>query len=230
MISKLTVAIATLGAAFGALPSAAQPASSASAATADRVLPPDIDSESLSRLPALRREDLDAEGQRIWDYVVGDGPRPLTGPVAVSMHSPKVAEAFQMLNQYLRNGSILEPRDYEVVIMQAAWEFEQAYEWSAHEGGARRFGVPENVIETVKFDREPEGLSERDTMLIRFARALLRDHEIDSELYADIVAEFGRQGMVELATIIGDYVMVGFVLTAADQHLPPNMQNTLPER
>jgi hypothetical protein len=36
--------------------------------------------------------------------------------------------------------------------------------------------------------------------------------------------------MVELATIMGDYIMVGFVLTAADQHLPPNMTNTLPER
>lgn len=222
MIRKLALPVAMLSAALGAQNAAGQ--------TAERVLPPDIDPESLSRLPALHREDLDADGQRVWDYVVGDGPRPLTGPAAVSMHSPKVAEAFQMLNQYLRNGSILEPRDYEVVVMQAAWEFEQAYEWSAHEGGARRFGVPEDVIETVKFDREPEGLSERDTILIRFARALLRDHRVSSELYADVIGQFGEQGMVELATIMGDYVMVGFVLTAADQQLPATMQNTLPER
>jgi hypothetical protein len=36
--------------------------------------------------------------------------------------------------------------------------------------------------------------------------------------------------MVDLATIMGDYIMVGMVLTAADQHLPANMQNTLPDR
>jgi len=193
-------------------------------------LPADIDPESLSRLPALTRDQLDAEGQRVYDYVVGNGPRPLTGPAAVSMHSPGVAEPFQMLNQYLRNGGILEPRDYEVAVMQAAWEFEQAYEWSAHEGASRRIGVPEAVIETIKFDREPQGLGERDTVIIRFARALMREHAVSSELYAEVVEHFGRQGMVELATIMGDYIMVGFVLTAADQHLPPNMTNTLPER
>ncbi len=193
-------------------------------------LPPDIDPESLSRLPALTRDQLDDEGRRVWDLVVGDGPRPLTGPVAVSMHSPRVAEAFHMLNQYLRTEGVLEPRDYEVAILQAAWEFEQAYEWSAHEAGARRLGVPDAVIDTIKFDREPVGLSEKDTLIIRFARALLRDHEVDSELYAAIVEHFGRQGMVELATIMGDYVMVGFVLTAADQRLPPGREDTLPRR
>jgi len=198
--------------------------------TGEPGLPADIDPESLSRLPALTRDQLDAEGQRVYDYVVGNGPRPLTGPAAVSMHSPGVAEPFQMLNQYLRNGGILEPRDYEVAVMQAAWEFEQAYEWSAHEGASRRIGVPEAVIETIKFDREPQGLGERDTVIIRFARALMREHAVSSELYAEVVEHFGRQGMVELATIMGDYIMVGFVLTAADQHLPPNMTNTLPER
>jgi 4-carboxymuconolactone decarboxylase len=204
-------------------PAFAQPA-------AERALPADVNPESLSRLPALTRDQLDAEGQVVWDYVVGDGPRPLTGPAAVSMHSPGVAESFQRLNQYLRNGSTLEPRDYEVVVLQAAWEFEQAYEWSAHEGGARRFMVPDAVIDTIKFDRAPEGLSAKDTAIIRFARALLREHEVSSELYAEVVSHFGERGMVELATIMGDYVMVGFVLTAADQHLPANMTNTLPER
>jgi len=204
------------------LPAGAQPSSG-------MALPPDIDPESLSRLPALHREDLDDEGKAVWDYVVGEGPRPLTGPAAVSMHSPKVAEAFQMLNQYLRNAGVLEPRDYEVAVMQAAREFEQPYEWSAHEGASRRLGVPEEVIDIIKYDREIEGIGERDALIIRFARALMREHRVSPELYAAIVDQFGQQGMVELATIMGDYIMVGFVLTAADQHLPQTMRNTLPE-
>jgi len=67
-------------------------------------------------------------------------------------------------------------------------------------------------------------------LIIRFARALLRDHEVNSALYAEIVEHFGERGMVDLATIMGDYVMVGFVLTAADQHLPENRPDTLPAR
>jgi 4-carboxymuconolactone decarboxylase len=193
-------------------------------------LPADVDRESLSRLPALSRDQLDADGQAAYDLVVGDGPKPTTGPAAVSMHSPKVAEAFHLLNQYLRNDGVLEARDYEVAILHAAWEFEQAYEWSAHERAARGLGVPDAVIDTIKYDREPQNLSERDTAIIRFGRALFRDHEVDADLYAEVIAHFGQRGMVELATIMGDYVMVGLVLTAADQHLPPNLPNTLPER
>jgi 4-carboxymuconolactone decarboxylase len=195
---------------------------------ADAELPADIDPESLSRLPALTREDLDEAGQAAWDLVVGDGPRPTTGPAAVSMHSPKVAEAFHLLNQYLRNEGVLEPRYYEVAILQAAREFDQAYEWSAHEAAARRFGVPDAVIDTIKHDRAIGSLPEKDDVIIRFARALLREHKVSSELYADVVDHFGQKGMVELATIMGDYIMVGFVLTAADQRLPPGREDTLP--
>jgi 4-carboxymuconolactone decarboxylase len=193
-------------------------------------LPADVDPESLSRLPALTRDQLDDEGKRAYDLVVGDGPRPLTGPAAVSMYSPKVAEAFHLLNQYLRNDGVLTPRDYEVAILHAAWEFEQAYEWAAHEPAARRFGVPDAVIDTIKYDREPVGLEKKDELIIRFGRALFRDHVVDSELYAEVVEHFGQQGMVEIATIMGDYVMVGFVLTAADQRLPPGRVDTLPRR
>lgn len=196
----------------------------------DRELPADIDPESLSRLPALTYDELDAEGRAAWDLVVGDGPRPLTGPTAVSMHSPKVAEAFHHLNQYLRNNSVLEPRDYEVAILCAAWEFEQAYEWSAHEGAARRLQIPDAVIDAIAYDRALTGIGERDALIIRFSRALLREHHVSSELYAEVVDVFGRQGMVDMATIIGDYVMVGFVLTAADQRLPAGREDTLPAR
>lgn len=196
----------------------------------ERALPPDVDPESYSRLPALERSDLDAEGRQAWDLVVGDGPRPLTGPAAVSMYSPKVAESFHRLNQYLRNDGVIPQRYYEVAILHAAWEFEQAYEWSAHEGAAREAGVPDRVIDTIKYDREIENLSEKDAVIIRFGRALFRDHEVDSALYSQVVEHFGEQGMVELATIMGDYVMAGLVLTAADQHIPPDRPSTFPER
>ncbi len=221
MIRTLIVSAAVAAACCITVPGNAQ-------SVADRELPPDIDPESLSRLPALTRGELDAAGQAAWDLVVGDGPRPTTGPAAVSMYSPKVAEAFHLLNQYLRNDGVLEPRYYEVAILHAAREFDQAYEWSAHEAAARRFGVPEAVIDTIKFDREIEDLPEKDEVIIRFGRALFRDHEVSSELYAQVVDHFGQQGMVEIATIMGDYLMVGLVLTAADQRLPAGREDTLP--
>ena len=193
-------------------------------------LPADIDPESLSRLPALGRDDLDPEGQAAYDIIVGSGPKPTSGPRMVTLYSPKVAEAFHHLNEYLRNDGVLGARYYEVAIIVAAWEIEQQYEYSAHEPAALRAGAPQAVIDTIRYDREPVGLSPEDTLIIRVGRQLLREHRLDSALFAEAVERFGERGTVELVTTMGDYVMAGMLLTAIDQHLPPDRPARLPER
>jgi len=193
-------------------------------------LPRDIDSKTLTRLPQLTRADLDDEGKAIYDKIVGDGPVPTTGPVSMSLYSPKVALAFNDLNGFLRYNGDLSPRHTEVAICVAAWEIEQQYEYSAHEPAALRYGAPQAVIDTIKFDREPKDLSPEETVIIKVGRQIMREHKLDSELYAEAVRLFGRKGFVELVTVMGDYVMVGMVLTAIDQHLPPNRPALLPPR
>jgi alkylhydroperoxidase family enzyme len=198
--------------------------------SASAPLPPDIDPTTLTRLPQLTRADLDDEGKAIYDKIVGDGPVPTTGPVSMSLYSPKVALAFSDLNGFLRYNGDLSPRHTEVAICVAAWEIEQQYEYSAHEPAALRYGAPQAVIDTIKYDREPVGLSPEETVIIKVGRQIMREHKLDSELYAEAVRLFGRKGLVELVTVMGDYVMVGMVLTAIDQHLPPNRPALLPPR
>jgi 4-carboxymuconolactone decarboxylase len=217
-------AMFTLVAGF-ALAGAATAQTSAGAA-----LPPDINPVTLTRLPQLTRNDLDEEGKAIYDKIVGDGPVPTTGPVSMSLYSPKIALQFNELNSFLRYNGDLSPRHTEVAICVAAWEIEQQYEYSAHEPAALRFGAPQAVIDTIKFDREPVGLSPEETVIIKVGRQIMREHKLDSDLYAEAVRLFGRKGLVELVTVMGDYVMVGMVLTAIDQRLPPNRPALLPPR
>ena len=194
-------------------------------------LPPDVDPQSFSRLPLLTRDDMkDEDGKRIYDELAGGAGKTVapTGPVAISLYSPKVAEAIQMLNQYLRFHGLLKPRDFEVAILVVAREFDQQYEWSGHEMGARAAKVPEPVIDAIKFNKGASGFSDRDTLLINFARQLLHQHKLDSDLYAKAVDTFGKQGTLELATIIGDYAMAAMMLNATDQHLPPGRPALLP--
>lgn len=193
-------------------------------------LPPDINPVSLTRLPPLTRDDLDAEGKAIYDQIVKDGPTPKGGPVAVSLYSPKIAAAFNDLNGFLRYNGDLSPRFTEVAIVVATWEIQQQFEYSAHEPAALRFGAPQEVIDTIKYNREPVGLSPEETVIIKVGRQLLREHKLDSGLYAEAVQRFGKKGFVELVTVMGDYVMVGMVLTAIDQHLPPDRPARLPPR
>ena len=223
MCTKIIVPVIAGLSLAGALPALAQE-------KAAMPLPPDIDPVSLTRLPQLTRADLDDEGKMVYDRVVGDGPTPKTGPVAVSLYSPKIAVAFSDLNGFLRYNGELSPRLTEVAILVATWEIEQQYEYSAHEPAALRFGAPQAVIDTIKYDREPEGLSPEETLIIKLGRQLMREHKVDSDVFAEAVERFGRKGVVELVTVMGDYVMVGMVLTTIDQHLPEDRPARLPPR
>lgn len=194
------------------------------------MLPADVHPESLSRLPLLTRDDLDADGKAAYDDIVADRDPPRTGPVPTSLYSPAVARAWDDLNGFLRYNGELSPRHTEVAILVAAWEIEQQYEWSAHEPAALRFGAPQEVVDTIKYDREPTGLSTEETVIIRVGRQLLREHRLDSQLYAQAVELFGEKGLIEMITVMGDYVMVGLVLTAVDQNLPPERPALLPPR
>ena len=193
-------------------------------------LPPDVNPVTLTRLPQLTRADLDDEGKAIYDKVVGDGAVPTTGPVSMSLHSPRIALAFSELNGFLRYNGDLSPRHTEVAICVATWEIQQQYEYSAHEPAALRYGAPQAVIDTIKYDREPVGLSPEETTIIKLGRAIMRDHKVSTELYNEAVQHFGRKGLVELVTVMGDYVMVGMVMTAIDQQVPADRPELLPQR
>jgi 4-carboxymuconolactone decarboxylase len=225
-------AVVGIGLVFGLTAVAGAQTGTGEPPAASTVLPKDIDPQSFSRLPMVKRDELDEDGKRIYDMLAGGEGKTVgaTGPAAISLYSPKVAESIQMLNQYLRFHGVLKPRDFEVAILVAAREFDQQYEWSGHEMGARYAKVPQPVIDTIKYNKDIAGLSDRDTLLITFARDSFHQHRISPDLYAKTVETFGKQGTLELATIIGDYAMAAIMLNATDQHLPPGRENLLPAK
>lgn len=193
-------------------------------------LPRDIHPESLSRLPPVQRAELDSEGQRIYDTLAGAGKAlARTGPSAVTMHSPKAAEPIFALNQVLRK-TVAGSKYFELAALVAAREFDQQYEWSAHEPAGLKAGLEQSVIDAVKYNRSVADLPDTDATVIRLGRALFRDHEVGPDLWAGMEKHFGRQGAVEVTLIMADYAMAGFILTAVDQRLPPDRKPLLPPR
>jgi 4-carboxymuconolactone decarboxylase len=192
-------------------------------------LPPDIDSESLSRLPLAKRDSLDENGKRIYDYIAGNrGSAPKTGPGGVSLHSPAAAEPIQMLNQALRR-TVVGAKYFEISALIAAREFDQQYEWSGHEPSALRAGVDQAAIDAIKYNRDVKGLDEKDAAIILMGRQLFRgNHQLSSDLWAKTVRLFGAQGALEITMIMGDYAMAAIFLNAVNQHLPPERKPLLP--
>jgi 4-carboxymuconolactone decarboxylase len=194
-------------------------------------LPPDINGESLSRLPVVARENLDADGKRIYDYIAGrGGTAPKTGPGGVSLHSPAPAEAIQMLNQALRR-TVIGSKYFEVSALVAAREFDQQYEWSGHEPAALRAGVDQAVVDAIKSDRDVAGLEEKSATIVLMGRQLFRgNHQLSADLWARAVRLFNPQGALEITIVMGDYAMAAVMLNAVNQQLPPGRPALLPAR
>ncbi len=191
-------------------------------ATSQNALPPDIHPVTLSRLPPVTPEDLDEEGRRLLAARQNFTPGP--GPTHVTVYSPRERSVGVPTGE----NSPIGARQFQLAVLIAAREIDQQYEWSAHEPAGRRQGLEQNVIDVVKYDRPVTGLSDKDATMITFGRTLLREHKVSSELWAKMVGHLGRQGTVDFMTIMGDYLRVGIMLNAVDQHLPPNREALLP--
>ena len=103
--------------------------------------PEDIDPQSQCRLPLPRRDELDAEGQRIYDSLAdpqGASLRGLRGPGGLHLHSPALARHTRPLNRYLRHEAGLGRRLRELAILVTARELDSQFEWAAHEARPRR--------------------------------------------------------------------------------------------
>jgi len=197
-----------------------------------RPLPPDIDSQSKSRLPLILKDSLDEEGRRIFEAINGkNGDMPRLGPPASSMYSLAAAEPYDRLNQVLRSANVIGPQFFEISTLVPAREFNQQYEWTAHELGAQRAGVAQEVIDVIKLDRPTSGLPEREATAIEFGRAMLRgNRQISPELFAKMVSLFGQRGTIEITMVMGDYAMTAMLLNAVNQQLPPDRDPLLPIR
>jgi 4-carboxymuconolactone decarboxylase len=196
-------------------------------------LPRDVDPASRSRLPLRAREDMDEQGRRLYDAVVSPRNRSLVGlrgPGGIWLHSPRLAEHVRAANQYLRFDTGLDRRLTELAILVTARELDNQFEWTAHEPAARKEGLPAKIIDIVKHRTRVTRIGAREALIIRFGREVFRERKVRPDTFARVVETFGREGMLNLAALMGNYAMTAVILNAVDQHLHPEQRPLLPRR
>jgi 4-carboxymuconolactone decarboxylase len=196
-----------------------------------RHVPSDIDPESGFRLPLPRREDLDDGSRKIYDALVEPNSRSLVGlrgPGGIRLHSPRLAEVSSPVNRYLRWEAGFSGRVRELAILVTAREHDSQFEWVAHEDEALREGVPRAVVDIVKHRRPVEGLAETDAVIIQLGRELFGRRRVSSETFARALAVFGRRGLVDLVSLMGQYAATAALLCAFDIQLHPGREAPWP--
>ena len=188
-------------------------------------LPRDVHPESLSRLPLVKREEMDEQGQRFYDAVTGPHSRTLVGlqgPSGIWLHSSELGERVRAVNQYLRFETTLARRLTELAILVTARELDNQFEWTAHEPAALKEGLDPGIIEVVKQRKPTAGLGTKETLIIDLGRKLFRERKVDPDTFAQALEVFGSRGLVELAALMGNYAATAIMLNMVDQHVRPD--------
>lgn len=197
----------------------------------NRQLAPDINPDSLSRLPLVKREDLDEAGKKAFDVVTDPKSRlraALAGPAGIWMHVPELSPHIREINWYLRNRISLDLPLAELAILATVRETDGEFEWASHEPAALKAGISQNVVDIIKYRRPIEGASPKEAMIIKFARQLLGEKRMPPETYAEALNLFGQKTLVELVLLMANYLQTSVILRAFDQQLRPDLKPMLP--
>jgi 4-carboxymuconolactone decarboxylase len=184
----------------------------------ERVLPKDVDPDSRSRLPAIRREALDERGKKAYDAAAA-GNRAPQGAAALRLHGSGTS---------VRWASPLGRALTELAILTTAREHDQPYEWSLHEMEALAVGLDPATIDIVRHRKPATALGDREAIIIQMGREIFRSHKLGSDTYARAVKTLGRANLVDVIDLMGTYSATAARLTAFNQHMPPGWKQFLP--
>jgi 4-carboxymuconolactone decarboxylase len=184
-------------------------------------MPSDIDPQSGCRLPLRKREELDEVGQRAFDRASTPGKTivGLRGPAGLHLYSPQTLDAHNVSNQHLRF-KCFDAKTREIAILTVARELDSQFEWAAHEPEALKEGVPQQIIDVIKYRKNTSGLDEAYAAIIELGRQIFHDHKVTSQAFARVKALFPPHKLVELVLLMGTYASTAALLCAFDMQVP----------
>jgi 4-carboxymuconolactone decarboxylase len=187
--------------------------------------PKDVYTETGNRLPAIKRDDLDDAGKKLFDERPGTD---FFGPAAIRLYSPAVADHMGAVNSYLRNKSGMDQRLVQLAILVTARESDSEYEWTAHEPQALKAGLEPEIIDAIRNRKPVKALAEKDAVIVDLGRQVLQKHHVMADTAATALRLYGKQGLVNIVSLMGDYASTAILLNAFDQHIRPADKALLP--
>ena len=174
----------------------------------------------MSRLQAVDPATLAPEGRAVYDKIANSPRGGVRGPFLALLQVPELCDRIQHLGAHLRYDTSFEPRLSEMAILIVARRFNCPYEWFAHEPHAVKGGLAQAVIEAIRERRRPDAMKADETALYDYATELVAHNSISDTTYQRALDTFGKRGVVELAGIIGYYMMIAMTLVAHDLQPP----------
>jgi 4-carboxymuconolactone decarboxylase len=182
----------------------------------------------MARLPIATRENVPEAQRALFDELVQRlGSVPRHGPGSVMIHVPEAHRWATGLNDYLRNQSSLSKKVQELAMLVTARELDCQHIWNAHAASARQAGVPDALVDTLRERQVLPELAPDEAAVVHYGREFFRTHRVSRGAFQAALEQFGRQGVVELSLIMGNYSLLALLINTCETDLPPDRTEPL---
>lgn len=175
----------------------------------------------MARYQKLNPGEMNPAQKAVVDEIVAGKRGRFGGPFELLIRAPEVCKHLSRLGEYLRWGSSLSPALSELAICLTARHIRANYEWHAHAPLAVEGGVPAAALEAIRTGGAPQFAAQDQALVCKLVKELIDTKRLSDASFAEGIAAFGEQGIVELGTIIGYYTAIGNALNVFEVALPP---------
>lgn len=178
-------------------------------------------SASTPRFPVIPPEQMTSRQKEVADAIAG-GPRGgLRGPYLALIHHPELADKLQALGEHLRYGAAISPANIEMVVLIVARHMNCQYEWFAHERIARNTtDLADSIIKALQINAVPPEMTGEQATLYRFSKEVIAHGQPTNSTYDEAIKHFGREGVLDIISLVGYYSLIAMVLNTSQIPLP----------
>jgi len=182
----------------------------------------------VARLPLASRDSVPENQRAAFDELLqGYGAVPRFGPGSIMIHVPKVHQMMNAVNLYLRNASSLPKKIQELAMLVTAREMDCQYIWNAHAASARASGIGDAIVDALRERKALPQLADDESAVVRYGQEFFRTHRVSRGAFQLAYEQLGKQGVIELGLIMGNYSGLALLVNSFDVELPPDRKEKI---
>jgi 4-carboxymuconolactone decarboxylase len=125
---------------------------------------------------------------------------------------PALMMAQRSYQRYLHAGSLLPPKDQEIIILRMGWLCQSEYEFGQHTLYGKKAGLTESDIVRITEGPDAPGWTPFQSALLRSVDELFEDHIVSEETWSSLSDTYDIRQIMDLLVIVGRYWTVSVVL------------------
>jgi 4-carboxymuconolactone decarboxylase len=174
----------------------------------------------MSRIPVLKRADMDTEQQRVHDAISETTTgRVGRGPAIGFAYSPGLWECHNASSAHQANCS-LTPVQVRILSLMTVRHWNAAYPWSAQAGSALNAGVDQPVIEAINAGAQPVFSDSADELIHAVARELLETGTLGDETFKAAESQIGYRRLADAVGVIAHFSATAMMANVAGAEPP----------